>query len=62
MYALFGSLLGTIVGVLPGIGSAGALAMMLPIILASTSRLVVMAMQRQNLILLSEMVGLAALP
>ena len=33
MYALFGSLLGTIVGVLPGIGSAGALAMMLPIIL-----------------------------
>ena len=32
MYALFGSLLGTIVGVLPGIGSAGALAMMLPII------------------------------
>ena len=33
MYAVFGSLLGTIVGVLPGIGSAGALAMMLPIIL-----------------------------
>jgi putative tricarboxylic transport membrane protein len=32
-YALFGSFLGTVVGVLPGIGSAGALAMMLPIIL-----------------------------
>ena len=33
-YAFTGCLLGTVVGVLPGVGSAGALAMMLPIIFA----------------------------
>jgi putative tricarboxylic transport membrane protein len=32
MYSFFGALLGTIIGVLPGVGSAGALALLLPLV------------------------------
>ncbi|MCW5575281.1 MAG: tripartite tricarboxylate transporter permease [Burkholderiales bacterium] len=33
MFAFIGAILGTLIGVLPGIGPAGALAMLLPIVL-----------------------------